>query len=73
MANGFALSAYEMDLNDAEARVRDETNSEIEAARGAIKECIRLVTAQAKGSAADFSEVDDLLDQALRALPEVRS
>lgn len=70
---GERVPDWAIDDAEQEARERDETNSEIDAARGAIEECIRKVMIQAKGSAADFSEVDDLLDQALRALPAMRN
>jgi hypothetical protein len=72
MANGFALSAYEMDLNDAEARVRDDHNSCVEAARGAIAECLRQVKIQAKGATGDWSELIARLEELPEALPEIR-
>jgi len=70
---GEAVPQWAIDEMEQEARARDETNAEIDAARGAITECIRKVDIQAKGSAADFSDVRNLLDDALKALPEIRS
>lgn len=73
MINGFPTNAFYRAIADREARERDETNAEIATARGAIEKCIAAVKVQAKGSAADFSEVIARLEETLGEMPELVS
>jgi hypothetical protein len=73
MPNGFPLTAFEIELNGNEAQQRDEHNSAVDAARGAIAECLRLVKIQAKGASGDWSEVIARLEELPDELPAVRS
>lgn len=70
---GERVPDWAIDEMSAAAEARDEHNSAVDAARGAIAECLRLVKVQAKGATGDWSEVIARLEELPEALPELRS